>query len=198
MRLPETARHILAGTLSALGFLTMYFGLVLVWWAAFLGALLIYGATLLIVRKKPTLAETMVTARVSQADLQAAGELMASAAQRLETAQASIPEHEHLMIGEIIQHVRSIREQVLSDPEDYRRARRFISSYLGKMVDTVERYADLSQKSRGRHAHRLAALSEQIHSYVPVLTKIDEACLENDFLALESQVVALAAQLKRG
>ncbi|MEM8801930.1 MAG: hypothetical protein AAGF55_05295 [Pseudomonadota bacterium] len=56
----------------------------------------------------------------------------------------------------------------------------------------------LSEKSRGLHEERLAPLSSKIESFVPVLEKIDTACLEHDFIGLDAQIDALAAQMKRG
>lgn len=198
MALGETTRQVVAGLLAALAFLGLYLGLTLVWWVAFVAALAVYGATLLVFPRKKRADETMLSAQVSEADLIAAGQSMTAAATRLEAAMDRVPGDEQGTIAALLTHVTSIRDQVTQDPDDYRRARRFISSYLGNMVDTVERYADLAQKSRGRHPERLAPLAAQIHDFVPALEKIDTACLENDFRALESQVDALAMQLKRG
>jgi hypothetical protein len=36
-----------------------------------------------------------------------------------------------------------------------------------------------------------------IKGFIPVVQKIDQACIENDFVALEAQVSALQFQLKR-
>ena len=43
-----------------------------------------------------------------------------------------------------------------------------------------------------RAADRLEPLKKRMEAFVPALEKIDAACLENDFPALESQVEALA------
>lgn len=198
MQLPNGPRQILAGALSAAAFLGLFFGLTLVWWVAFALATLVFGAVLLIVPRKPEDHEILLSGRTSEADIREAGQIMADASARLEATRARVPASDTSTVGTIVDHVQSIRTQVLADPEDYRRARRFINSYLGHMVETVERYADLSEKSRGRHEDRLAPLSERIQTFVPVLARIDEACLENDFVALETQIDALASQMKRG
>ncbi|MBM7069726.1 5-bromo-4-chloroindolyl phosphate hydrolysis family protein [Actibacterium sp. 188UL27-1] len=198
MALTDPLRQILAGCASAVIFLTLYFGLTLVWWAAFGLALVSYLALLLLLPRKPLDDEIVLSGTTTQADLSEAARIMDNAAYRLLNAVLRIPEEERGTVEAIIDHVRSIRQQVSIDVEDYRRARRFITSYLGNMVDAVESYADLSEKSRGQHSERLAPLAERINSFVPALQKIDAACLENDFLALESQMEALDFQMKRG
>ncbi len=198
MRLADGPRQILAGVVSAGAFLALFFGLNLVWWLALVLAALVYGAVLLIVQRKPDLSEIAVGMGASEADLHKAGLIMDEAAARLDATQQNLPATDADVVEQLALHVRSIRTQVVSDPQDYRRARRFISSYLGHMVETVERYADLNAKSRGRHEERLRPLSDQIKSYLPALEQIDTACLENDFAALESQMKALAFQMERG
>ncbi|MEM8630192.1 MAG: 5-bromo-4-chloroindolyl phosphate hydrolysis family protein [Pseudomonadota bacterium] len=198
MALPEGTRQTLLGIAAALVFLVLFFGLSLVWWAAFLAGLLVYAGLLFLVPRKPDAVENNVAGRVTEADIKAAGRSMGKAVSRLEAAADRVGETERSTIAAIIGHVSSIRGQVLADPEDYRRARRFVTSYLDHMVETVDRYAELSEKSRGRHEDRLLPLTRQIESFVPALEKIDAACLENDFVALEAQVEALATQMKRG
>ncbi|MDP5219028.1 5-bromo-4-chloroindolyl phosphate hydrolysis family protein [Ruegeria sp. 2205SS24-7] len=198
MRMRDGVRQIVAGVTSAAAFLCLFFGLVLIWWVALAGALLVFGAMLLVIRQKPNFSELLVSPRTSEADIREAGRIMSRASERLAKTAPRLPDADQSIVNAISAHVESIRNQVISDPEDYRRARRFITSYLENMVETVERYADLAEKSRGRHEDRLAPLSERIRAFVPALERIDTACLENDFLALETQVEALAAQMKRG
>lgn len=198
MHLSEGLRQTVAGGIASLSFLALFFGLQLVWWAAFLAASLVFLAMLLIVKRKPDADEVVVSGRTTEADIRNAGKIMARAADRLEVSAQKVDEDERAMIQSMLDHVLSIRTQIIADPEDYRRARRFISSYLGHMVETVERFAELSQKSRGRHEDRLAPLATRIEAFVPALERIDAACLENDFIGLEAQVDALAAQMKRG
>jgi 5-bromo-4-chloroindolyl phosphate hydrolysis protein len=198
MQLSEGLRQVLAGSVAALSFLGLFFSFQLVWWISFLAAALVFLAVLLMVERKPGADEIVLSGLTTEADIREAGKIMAHAAERLEAAAARLGESNSRTIQSMLDHVRSIRSQVMTDPEDYRRARRFITSYLGQMVDTVERFAELSEKSRGRHEERLAPLSAMIESFVPALEKIDTACLEHDFIGLEAQVEALAAQMKRG
>lgn len=198
MQLPEGQRQVSAGSIAAVTFLGLFFGTQLVWWISFLAAGLVFLALLLIIQRKPSPDEIALSGRTTEADIREAGRIMARAAERLEVAATRLGESKSGTVQSMLDHVHSIRSQVMADPEDYRRARRFITSYLGQMVDTVERFAELSEKSRGRHEERLAPLSKMIESFVPALEKIDTACLEHDFIGLEAQVEALAAQMKRG
>ncbi len=198
MQLSEGLRQTLAGSVAGVAFLGLFFGVQLVWWVSFLAAVFVFGAVLLIVVRKPDADEVVLTGRTTEADVREAGKIMSQAADRLEAAAKRLSEPNGSTIFAMLEHVRSIRAQVMADPEDYRRARRFITSYLDNMVDTVERFAELSEKSRGRHEERLAPLSSKIESFVPALEKIDTACLEHDFVGLEAQIEALAAQMKRG
>ena len=95
-------------------------------------------------------------------------------------------------------HLRSIRDNVLSDPQDFRSARRFVNNYLPVVVQTVEAYGTLARRAGPKHGDRLQALGDQIRSFGPVIEEIDRACLENDFAALEVQVAAIATQMDRG
>lgn len=198
MQMRDGFRQILAGLISSAVFLAMFLGLVLVWWVALVAALLVFAAMLLLIGRKPDDDEILLASRTTEADIREADRLLTDAIQRLAQAEDRMPDAERADVETMLAHVESIQSQVLADPKDYRRARRFITSYLAAMVETVERYAELAEKSRGRHEDRLAPLAERIRSYVPALERIDTACLENDFLALETQIDALAAQMKRG
>ena len=94
-------------------------------------------------------------------------------------------------------HLTSIRELIKSDPRDYRQTRQFISYFLPQIVTTVEAYVALAKLAQGGNAARLVELGGTIKGFVPVVAKIDQACIDNDFAALEAQVFALQFQLKR-
>lgn len=198
MQLADGPRQILAGVLSAAAFLGFFAGLSLLWWLSLGLALAVYGAVLLIVRRKPRLDEITAGLGTSQADLANAGRIMDAAAARLDATLPRLPPRDADVVADIAAHVRSIRGHVTSDPQDYRRARRFIVSYLGSMVETVESYADLTAKAGGRHQDRLGPMSARIRGYLPALDQIDTACLDNDFEALEAEMSALAFQMERG
>jgi 5-bromo-4-chloroindolyl phosphate hydrolysis protein len=100
-------------------------------------------------------------------------------------------------ITDMSKHLGSIRELIKADPQDYKQTKQFISYFLPLIVATVESYVGLAKLAQGGNADRLAELGAQIKGFVPVVAKIDRACLDNDFAALEAEVYALQFQLKR-
>lgn len=198
MRLSDGPRQILAGIISAAAFLALFFGLTLVVWAALLGAVLVYAAALLIIRRRPPLDEIHLSAQVTAADVARATDALAVAAERLDRASVRAPQATQAQIADMAEHLGSIKNSVATDPEDYRTTRRFIGFYLPKIVDTVEAYVAIADKTTGAQAARVEALSEDIARFDKVIREIDQACLENDVQALEVQVEVLANQMDRG
>lgn len=197
MALYDGPRQITAGILAAIIFLGLFFGLNLVWWLALVLAAVGYGALLLVIPHRRRADEIILTAKTSKADLQSAGEALSDSAKRLTDTIAKLPEADATAVEEMAQHILSIRENILRDPEDYRLTRRFITTYLPNMVQTVETYAGLTGRTKGAQSERLDALGAQIRAFAPVVDQIDRACIENDLAALESEVDALGTQLSR-
>lgn len=198
MNLPDGPRQILAALVAAAGFLGLYFGLSLVWWLALGLAVAVYAALLLLIPRRRPETEIMLTERVSAADIRAATQRLEDAAGRLMKAAGIAPEADRAAIADMAAHVGSIRLQIEHDPQDYRAARRLVTSYLPNMVASVENYVGLASRAQGSNQDRLSALSAGIRNYGPALERIDQACLENDFNALEAEVEALGIQMKRG
>lgn len=197
MALYDGPRQILAGILAALGFLGLFFGLTLVWWLALGLSAVVYGALLLILPRRHRAEEIVLSARTTAADLQSAGAALEDSARRLTVTLGKLPQEDAAAVEDMARHILSIRDDVLKDPEDYRLTRRFITTYLPNMVQTVETYAGLTGRTKGDQSDRLLALGEQIRGFVPVVEQIDRACIENDLAALESEVDALGTQLSR-
>jgi hypothetical protein len=198
MRLPDGPRQVIAALVAGGVFVALYFAGRIVWWAAFGLAAGVYLALLLVIGRRRPGDEIMLASHVSAADLERASTGLDQAAGRLASAAGRAPDIDQALIRDMAARVRSIRAKVAADPEDFRRTRRFILSYLPNMVETVERYAALARQAGEAHADRLAALRERIRAYGPALDRIDQACLENDFDALEVEVEVLATQMKRG
>lgn len=194
MRLPDGPRQIIAALLAAGVFLGAYFGLLLAWFVALGLAVVAYGALLLVIARRTPLEEIVLSDRVSAADIAQAGQILEDAARRI--GRAAVGEDKQAL-AEMQAHLVSIRAQIADDPADYRSAHRFITFYLPKMVANVEAYANLSARATGEARSRLGPLRDGITAYAQVVARIDQACLENDFKALESEVDALAFQLKR-
>jgi ribosome-binding protein aMBF1 (putative translation factor) len=197
MQLPEGVRQIVAGVLASGVFLALFLGGALVWWVALgLGAVA-YFAFLLIIRRRLPSSEVMLGDRVSKADLDAAAASLASAGARLRAASQAAPAADRDEMADMADHVLSIRELILADPNDYRLARPFITFYLPKIVEMVESYVALARQARGAQSARLADLGQRIRGFAPIVRKIEKACLDNDLAALEAEVEALGFQVKR-
>jgi hypothetical protein len=197
MALYDGPRQVVAGLLSAAIFLALFFGAALVWWLALgLGAVA-YGALLLMIPRRKRASEITLGLRVTAEDVQNAGHVLQEYATRLQRALPGLPEADRRAVEDMARHLGSIRDNVLRDPDDFRLTRRFISSYLPNVVQTVETYADLAGRTTGDQATRLMALGEQIRGFASVVEEIERACVENDLAALEAEVNALDTQLSR-
>ncbi|OZA07340.1 MAG: hypothetical protein B7Y02_14135 [Rhodobacterales bacterium 17-64-5] len=197
MSIPDGPRQIIAALLASAVFLGLFFPGHLVWWMALGLSALVYFALLLIIPRRRPLNEVMLSDQVSAADIAKATDALTTAAFRLNEAAKAAPVPDRPGLLDMSQHLTSIRELIKADPRDYRQTRQFISYFLPMIVTTVESYVGLAKLAQGDNAARLAELGTLIKGFVPVVQKIDQACIENDFVALESQVSALQFQLKR-
>lgn len=197
MRLSDGTRQIVAALLASAAFLAIFFGLRLVWWLALAMAVLVYGASLLLIGRRRPLEEIRLASRVSAADVAAAAEALDDARTRLERAAPQAPKADRAPISQMAEDVAVIRQNVIEDPDDYRAARMFISVYLPKIVQSVETYTRLSDQATGANAERVSRLGAQIRGFVPVVDRIRAACIENDLSSLELEVSVLSEALDR-
>lgn len=198
MALPDGLRQIVASLLAAGVFLGLYFGVLLEWFVALGLSVATYAGLLLMIPRRTPLSEIVLSDRVSAADIAAATRALSDATRRIGMAAVQAPAIDQPPLSDMAAHLTSLRAQIADDPADYRHAHRFITSYLPKMVDNVEKYVALAAKAHGPARDRLSPLREGILSYGQVVARIDQAGLENDFRALEAEVDALGFQLKRG
>ena len=192
MQMSRLNRLLVAGMAAAGMFLGADVGLLLVWWLAGLLSLGVFVALRLIIADRPP----AVGAWSTEADLQVGIDaLTAAPAQMLQlaTRASEIDRAEFKKMAALFD---AIRTHHSSDPKDYRHTRRFIRHDLPRIVDTSAKYLDLSDKASGDNRARADALGQRIRGFTPVLEKIDQACLDNDFLAPEVQVEVLSEQLK--
>lgn len=197
MKLDEPLRQLVAGLLASAAFLFFYFPLALVLWAAAALALLVYGGALIAIGRRPPPARRWLADGVSEADLNAALMALREAARRLERADAAAPAPQRGDYAALARLVERIAGHHRRDPTDLKHTRRFVRHDLPRMVETVEGYVDLSRRAAGVEPERLAELGRMIAVYRPALEKIDRACLENDFAALEIETEVLSEQLVR-
>jgi 5-bromo-4-chloroindolyl phosphate hydrolysis protein len=198
MTLPDGPRQVLAALLAAAVFLAMYFGTGLVWFAALPLAALAYGAFLLLIPRRKPLSEVVLSDRVTAADIAAGQAALDEALRRLAKAEAAADSELQADLAGLAADLRSIRTQIGDDPADFRIARRFIVTFLPKLVENIESYTALAAVATGSARDRLPRLREGIRAYRPAVTRIAQAGLENNFRALEAEIDALGFQLRRG
>lgn len=197
MQISDGPRQIIAALAASAAFLALFFPASLVWWLALALAVLVYFALLMMIQRRKPLAEVMLGDQVSAADIARATNALTDAAHRINLAAETAPQADSADLADLSRHLSSIRELIKADPRDYRQTKQFISYFLPLIVTTVESYVGLARLADGKNAARVAELGSQIKGFVPVVQKIDQACIENDFAALEAQVSALQFQLKR-
>lgn len=197
MRMYDGPRQIVAAVLGSLAFLGLYLGAAVVWWLALGLAVAVYGAALLLIGRRRPLEEIRLAARVSAADVTAAAEALEDARRRLDRARSQAPEALRDTLRDMAAHVAAIRTAVIEDPSDYRAARSFIEVYLPMIVQSVEGYVRLAAQATADSADRLARLADQIRGFVPVMSRIRTACIENDLAGLELEVNVLSKTLGR-
>lgn len=197
MRLPDGPRQVLAGIVAGAAFLLFFLGLLLVWWLALGLAVAVYFALLLVVGRRRPLEEIQLTARVTAADVAAAAEALADAGRRLARAAEAAPDADRPAIATMAEHVGSIRQSIIEDPEDYRPARSFVNVYLPGIVQTVEGYVKLARQTGPGGAARLTHLGDRIRAFAPAVERIRTACIENDLKSLEIEVSVLSERFDR-
>lgn len=196
MTLAPLARQALAGTAAAGAFLGLYAGAALAWWAAVLAGLAVYSAVLLIVEAERPAAPALASG-VTDAELREAIDRLTDAAARVRAAALKARGPEKTTFRRLAELLEAIRGHHIADRRDFRHTRPFIRTQLERMVGAIEGYVDLDARARGANRERLEDVRERIEGFVPALEKIDQACLENDFVALEVQVEVLGEQLER-
>ena len=152
-------------------------------------------AILLIVERKTPETEEMVADGISRAELTGAINAITAASSKMRQLATAARGDDRGEFQKMAKLFEAIRAHHIKDPRDYHHTRTFIRHDLPRIVDTAERYVDLDKRASGENRDRVDALGEQIRSFTPVLEKIDQACLENDFMALEVQVEVLGEQL---
>ncbi len=194
--LSDNNRQIVAGVVASAMFLSCFFGLGLVWWLSLIAGLMVFAAVMLIVERRKPPTEEFVFGSVTKAELSEAIDLLTQASARMRRLALGASGDDKTEFSSMAKLFEAIRGHHTRDPLDYQHTRRFIRHDLPRIVDTAESYAELKKMASGQNRDRVEALGARIRSFTPVLEKIDQACLENDFLALEVQVEVLGDQLE--
>jgi hypothetical protein len=127
---------------------------------------------------------------------QAVAQLDAAAAE-LQDLSRKAPMPDRPLFARMAELMGRIRDHHIQNPDHTRGTDKFRKHVIGRMVTSIADYVRLAAQSGPDQKDRLAAISTQLEEFVPVLEKIDRACLENDITALEINVEVLNEQLDR-
>lgn len=119
------------------------------------------------------------------------------AAGKLEDMARQAPAPDRPLFLRLAELMTQIRDSHRLNPGHAGLTRKFRRHVVGRMVGSVASYVDLARRTGQDQKDRLAAISSQLEEFVPVLEKIDRACLDNDLMALEINVEVLNEQLNR-
>lgn len=195
----EMPRQILAGVTASAAFLSIFSVAKLVWWLALILAALVYAGVILLVPRKKEDHEIEVDIGVTRADLNAALDKCARAVRELQELSKE-PKLKYVMadtLRKLAELTRQIAENYTSDPRDLRHSRGFVDHHLDKLMEIVRTYVTLRRQTLTPEAEeRLEDIRKSVLEYVPHFEAIYNACLENDFLQLETATKALEQIMK--
>lgn len=197
MTLSDGPRQIVAASLASAGFLGLFFGVGLVWWLALVLAILIYGAALLMIRRRRMLSEISLASRVTAEDLSIADRALREADARLERALKRAPQGDQGQLQEMRQDLDVLRQNILDDPNDFRAVRGFLKVQLPEIVGAVDSYVRLAAQSTPETEARIRELGAQIRELAAPIRRMRIASVENDLRALDIEVSVLTQTLGR-
>lgn len=191
-------RKTLAMAAAIAVFVALVFGLRMFNWMPFVASGLTWvfvmlGTTPVPVKKGPGGATDRAGRK---AEDQAIAEL-GHAARRLRRLAGRAPDRDRALFQKMADLVQTIREHHIARPAHVTLTSKFRRHVLGRIVQSVADYVDLSRRSGPDQRARLKQISEQLETFVPALEKIDKACLDNDLTELEIHVDVLGDQLDR-
>ncbi|MEM0987234.1 MAG: hypothetical protein AAGK00_00015 [Pseudomonadota bacterium] len=116
----------------------------------------------------------------------------------LSTYARAAPSADAPLFTRMAELLEQIRAHHVANPSHATTTRRFVQHVLGRMLSQIANYMDLVNRAGPEEGQRLADISRQFEGFVPVLERIDKACLANDLDELEISVEVLNQQLDRG
>ena len=134
---------------------------------------------------------------VKRSDFNLAIERLQIGAARLRAAIAKAPPSDEPLFGRMADLLDQIQAHHVANPNHVTLTRTFIRHTLVRIIEAVGEYIDLTGRAGPDQSERLAEISGAFDGFVPVLEKIDQACLDNDLTQLEINVEVLNEQLDR-
>ena len=134
---------------------------------------------------------------VKRSDFNLAIERLQIGAARLRAAIPNAPPADEPLFARMADLLDQIQAHHVANPTHVTLTRTFIRHTLVRIIETVGEYIDLNGRAGPDQTERLAEISGAFDGFVPVLEKIDQACLDNDLTQLEINVEVLNEQLDR-
>ena len=187
-----------AGLVALAVFLVLLIGFRLRGWLPFTAAALVYLGLLWSWRTQaPAPRPLPLPDGVSRGDLEEALAGLDTAERELRALAVAAPDPDAPLIRRMADLVAAIRQHHEANPAHLLRTRSFVRHTLPWMVAAVAGYVDLAGRTGPDRDERLAEVLRRVEGFVPVLERIDQACVENDLMALEISVEVLDEQLGR-
>jgi len=195
---PKQRARILAALAGIMALAFSVFGMRMTSWTPLALSLAVYVGVLLAFwpnrRSDPAIA---LPTGVSREDYATAIEKLTRGSRSLQSLALQTSPADRPLFERMAGLLDTIRAHHEANPSHVPRTRTFVRHTLDRMVGVVEHYADLYARAGSDQKRRLADVSAQIESFVPALEKIDQACIDNDMMALEVSVEVLNEQLDR-
>lgn len=191
-----------AGLVALAIFLLLLLGLRLRNWLPFVAAAAVYLALLWYWRAeppgdRPARRPVALPDGVSRGAYDEALAALLTAERELAVLTGEAPAQDAPTIRRMVELVGSIRAHHEANPAHVPRTRAFVRHTLGRMVAAIAGYVDLAGRTGPDRDERLAEISRRLQGFVPVLERIDRACIDDDLMALEISVEVLDEQLGR-
>lgn len=191
-------RKILAGVLAIGVFIALFGVLKMRNWMPFVVAGAVWGFVILAtakppIRKGPGGAKD----RAGRKEEDQAISLLDQAAKRLRRLARRAPDNDIALFRRMADLFQTLKDHHIANPAHVVLTRKFRKHVIGRMLATVEDYIAIAKRAGPDQQERLAQISEQMGEFIPILERIDKACLENDLTALEVNVEVLNEQLNR-
>ena len=119
------------------------------------------------------------------------------AAKRLDNLARKAPAPDRPLFQRMADLMQTLCDHHIANPAHVTLTQKFRKHVAGRMITSVSDYIELTNRSGDAHKDRLADISRQLETFVPVLEKIDRACIDNDLTELEINVEVLNDQLDR-
>ena len=191
-------RKILAGVLAIGVFVALVGFLKLRNWMPFVAAGAVWaGVILATAEPRPRKGPGGAKDRKGRKEEDQAISLFDQVAKRLRRMARKAPGHDVPRFQRMADLFETLKKHHIANPAHAVLTRKFRKHVIGRMLATIEDYIALAKRAGPDQQDRLGQISRQLAEFIPVLERIDQACIDNDLTELEVNVEVLSEQLNR-